>query len=77
MQKILDMVNQNIQHALKKFQDTKNKEHEMKQKQIKELREDLKKTTKWSKEHNKKRDTWIKKDNTNYKRRIEQRFGKP
>jgi hypothetical protein len=28
IEKILDMVNQNIQIALKKFQDTKNKEHE-------------------------------------------------
>jgi hypothetical protein len=39
---MLDMVNQNI-HVLKKFPDTKNKEHEMSQKQIKELREDFKK----------------------------------
>jgi uncharacterized protein involved in exopolysaccharide biosynthesis len=43
MEKILDMVNQNVQDALKKFQDTKNKEHEMTEKQIKELREDLNK----------------------------------
>jgi hypothetical protein len=28
MEKILDMVNQKAQDALKKFQDTKNKEHE-------------------------------------------------
>jgi 5'-deoxynucleotidase YfbR-like HD superfamily hydrolase len=41
MEKILDMVNQNVQNALQEFQDTKNKEHEMTQKQIKELREDL------------------------------------
>jgi hypothetical protein len=32
MEKILDMVNQNVQDALKKFQDTKNKEHEKTQK---------------------------------------------
>jgi Skp family chaperone for outer membrane proteins len=31
------MVNQNIQEALKKFQDTKNKEYEKTQKQINEL----------------------------------------
>jgi hypothetical protein len=31
------MVNQNIQEALKKFQDNKNKEYEMTQKQIHEL----------------------------------------
>jgi hypothetical protein len=43
MKKILDMVNQNVQDALKIFQDTKNKEHEMTQKQIKELREDFNK----------------------------------
>jgi molecular chaperone DnaK (HSP70) len=39
MQKVLDMVNQNVQEALKKFQDTKIKEHEKTQKQINELRE--------------------------------------
>jgi hypothetical protein len=33
MEKILDMANQNVQDALKKFQDTKNKEHEKSQKQ--------------------------------------------
>jgi molecular chaperone DnaK (HSP70) len=38
MEKILDKVNQNVQDALKKFQDTKNKEHEKTQKQINELR---------------------------------------
>jgi hypothetical protein len=43
MEKMLDMVNQNIQDALKKFQDIKNKEHKKTQKQIKELREDFKK----------------------------------
>jgi hypothetical protein len=31
---ILGMVNQNIQNALKKFQDTKNKEYEKTQKQM-------------------------------------------
>jgi hypothetical protein len=40
MEKILDIVNQNVQYALKKFQDTK-KEHEKTQKQIKELKEDF------------------------------------
>jgi hypothetical protein len=38
MEKILD-VNQNAKDALKKFQDTKNREHEKTHKQIKELRE--------------------------------------
>jgi hypothetical protein len=36
------MVNQNVQDTLKKFQDTKNKEHEMTQTN-KELRQDLNK----------------------------------
>jgi polyhydroxyalkanoate synthesis regulator phasin len=34
---ILDKVNQNVQEALKKFQDNTNKEYEKKQKQISEL----------------------------------------
>jgi methionyl-tRNA synthetase len=38
MEKILHMVNQNVQDALKKFQDTKNKEYEKTQKQINDLR---------------------------------------
>jgi hypothetical protein len=37
------MINQNVQDPLKKFQDTKNKEHEMTQKWIKELRKDINK----------------------------------
>jgi hypothetical protein len=37
MEKILDVVNQNIQEALKKFQETKNKEYEKTQKQINEF----------------------------------------
>jgi formiminotetrahydrofolate cyclodeaminase len=37
MEMLLDLVNQNIQEALKKFQDTKNKEYEKIQKQINEL----------------------------------------
>jgi hypothetical protein len=37
MEKILGTVNQNIQEALKKFQDTKNKDYEKPQKQINEL----------------------------------------
>jgi hypothetical protein len=32
---LLDMVNQNVQKALKKFQDNRNKEYEKTQKQIK------------------------------------------
>jgi hypothetical protein len=37
MEILLDMVNQNIQEALKKFQDNKNKEYEKTQKQINEI----------------------------------------
>jgi cell division protein FtsX len=43
MEMVLDMVNQNIQETLKKFQDNKNKEYEKKQKQINELIEALNK----------------------------------
>jgi molecular chaperone GrpE (heat shock protein) len=37
MEMLLDMVNQNVQEALKKFQDNKNKECEKTQKQISEI----------------------------------------
>jgi hypothetical protein len=37
MEKIPHVANQNVQDALKKFQDTKNKEYEKTQKQINEL----------------------------------------
>jgi uncharacterized phage infection (PIP) family protein YhgE len=43
MKKILNVLNQNVQDALKKFQDTKSKEQEKMQKQIVELRDDLNK----------------------------------
>jgi uncharacterized protein involved in exopolysaccharide biosynthesis len=43
MEKILNMVKQNVQDALKKFQDTKNKKHGMTEKQIKALRENINK----------------------------------
>jgi hypothetical protein len=38
MEKILNVLNQNVQDALKKFWDTKNKEYEKIKKQINELR---------------------------------------
>jgi uncharacterized protein involved in exopolysaccharide biosynthesis len=34
---LLDMLNQNVQEALKKFQENRNKEYEKTQKQINEL----------------------------------------
>jgi uncharacterized protein Yka (UPF0111/DUF47 family) len=37
MEMLLDKVNKNVQEALKKFQDNKNKEYEKTQKQISEL----------------------------------------
>jgi cell division protein FtsB len=40
---ILDMVNQNVQEAPKKFQDTKNKKYEKTQKQVNEFIRDLNK----------------------------------
>jgi hypothetical protein len=62
------MVNQNVQDTLKKFQDTKNKYHEKTQKQINEIREDFNKHQSNTKDTIKKRDRWIKGDNTKYKR---------
>jgi uncharacterized protein Yka (UPF0111/DUF47 family) len=43
MEMLLDMADQNLQEALKKFQDNKNKEYEKTQKQINELIEALNK----------------------------------
>jgi hypothetical protein len=43
IQVLLDMVNQNVQEAFKKFQDNKNKQYEKKQKQINEITEALNK----------------------------------
>jgi NAD(P)H-dependent FMN reductase len=40
---LLDMVNQNVQEALKKFQDNKNKEYETTQKKLNEIIEALNK----------------------------------
>jgi DNA-binding protein YbaB len=37
MEMLLDMVKQNMQEALKKFQENKNKEYEKTQKQINEI----------------------------------------
>jgi hypothetical protein len=55
IEKTLDVVNQNVQDAFKKFEDTKNKEHEKTQKQIKELREEFNKH-KLKQRHYKKRE---------------------
>jgi hypothetical protein len=44
MEMLPDMVNQNVQEALKKFQDTKNKEYKKTQKQMNELTEAQTKT---------------------------------
>jgi UDP-N-acetylmuramate-alanine ligase len=50
------MINQNVQDALKKFQGTKNKEHEKAHKQINEFREDFSKHQSETKHTIKKRD---------------------
>jgi molecular chaperone DnaK (HSP70) len=76
LKKILDMVNQNVQDRFKKFRETENKEHEMTQKQIKELREDLNKHQSETKDTIK-REIHELKRNTNYKRGVDHRFGKP
>jgi glutamyl-tRNA reductase len=56
MKKLQDMVNQKIQDALKKFQDTTNKNKlEKTQKQLNELREDFNKHQSKTREYKKKR----------------------
>jgi hypothetical protein len=52
----------------------KNKEHNTETN--KGTQTGLKQTPKWNKGHYKKKDTWIKEDHTNYKRGVEQRYGK-
>jgi hypothetical protein len=44
MEMLLDMINQNVQETLKKFQDNKNKEYGKTQKQINEIIEALNKS---------------------------------
>jgi hypothetical protein len=56
MKKIPDMVNKNVQDALKKFQNTKNKERENTWKQIRKLREDFNKHQSETKDTYKRRD---------------------
>jgi hypothetical protein len=56
MEKIQDVVNQNVQDTHKKFQDTKNKENEKTQKQINELRKNFNKHQTETKYNIKKRD---------------------
>jgi DNA-binding protein YbaB len=55
MEKLQDIVNQKVQHALKKCQDTTSKELEKTPKQLNEFREDLDKHQNETKENIKKR----------------------
>jgi hypothetical protein len=57
MEKILDMVNQNVQDVLKKFQHHKNKEHKKTQKERNELRQGFNKHQKETMDAIKKRYT--------------------
>jgi phage-related protein len=77
MKKILDIVKQNAQDALKKFQDTKNKEHEMTQKQIKELRKDFNKHQSETKDTIKREIYVLKMTTPNIKEALKQKYGKP
>jgi hypothetical protein len=75
-EKILDMVNQNAQDVLKKFQSTKNREHKKTQKQIKELREDFSRHQGETKDTIK-REIYELKMTTQIIKGVEQRHGKP
>jgi ubiquitin len=55
LEKLQDTMNQNVQDALKKYQDTTNKKLEKTQKQLNELREDFNKPESETKETRKKR----------------------
>jgi hypothetical protein len=65
-----DMVNQNLQDVLKKFQNTKNKEHEKTQNQINELREDFNKHQSETKDTIKKEIYELKKTTQNIKEEL-------
>jgi sialic acid synthase SpsE len=69
------MFNENVQEVLKKFQDTKQRTWEDTEKN-KWTKRGLQQTSKWNKGHYIKRDMWNKRDNTKYKRGIEQIYGK-
>jgi hypothetical protein len=69
MEKLQDVVNQKVQDALKKYQDTTNKKLKKTQKQLNELRDDFNKNTKVKQ---KRREIYeIREDNTRYERGIE------
>jgi hypothetical protein len=77
MENILDMVNQKVQDALKKFQNTINKEHKNTQKQLNKFSEDFNKHQSQTKDTINKRDIWNKENSIKYKGRIKQRYGEP
>jgi hypothetical protein len=64
MKKILDMIIQNVQNALKKLQHIKNKEYENKKETNKWTQGSPKEILKWNREHY--RDKWIKDENKKY-----------
>jgi hypothetical protein len=70
------MVNKKVQDTLKKFQDTTNKDLEKTQKQWNELREDFNKHRS-EKKDTIKREIYEIKNNTKYKRGVEQKYVKP
>jgi hypothetical protein len=77
MEKMLDMFNKNVQGALMKLQDTKNKKTWEGKETNKGTQRRLQQTSKWNEGHYKKGDTWIKYDSIKHKRRLEQIYGKP
>jgi chromosome segregation ATPase len=71
VEKTLDTFNQKVQHCTQKFHDTRNKEHEKTQKQIKELREDLNKHQSETKDTIKKEIYELKKTTPNIKEELD------
>jgi chromosome segregation ATPase len=76
-EKILGMVNQKVQDALKKFLDTTNKELEKTQKQLKELREDFSKYQSETKNTIKREIYEIKKTTQNIQKELNKDMGNP
>jgi hypothetical protein len=69
------MVNQGVQDAFMKFEDTKRILEDIETNNW--TQRGVQQIPKWNKGHNKKSHIWIKDDNTKYKTGVKQKYGKP
>jgi hypothetical protein len=70
MEKLQEMINQKVQDALKKFQDTTSKKTWEDTETTKWTHRELQQTPMWNKGNYKKRDIWSKGGNTNMKEEL-------